>query len=192
MEGKRQLPPGQRAIKKMLLRHMGTIPEFDPKTWNLKMSGLVEAPQTLTWKEVQKLPKVTSTSDFHCVEGWSVLDNKWEGIPFKEIVKMAKPKKEARYVMFECDDGYTTSLPLADLLDDEILLAYKLDNEELKPENGGPLRLVVPQKYAYKSAMWLRRIEFTSEKTPGYWEKRGYSDTANPWKEDRYEKTPQS
>ena len=172
----------------MLTRHIGIIPKFNPRAWSLKIYGLVEEPQTLTWNEFLKLPKVTSISDFHCVEGWSVPDNKWEGSLFKEVMNMTKPKKEARYVTFECDDGYATSLPLSDLLDDDVLLAYKLNDENLKPENGGPLRLIVPKKYGYKSAMWLRRIKFTSEKEPGYWEKRGYSYTADPWKEDRYEK----
>ncbi len=189
LEGKGDLPPGQRIIDKMLIRHIGIIPKFNPKAWSLKIYGLVEESQTLTWNEFLKLPKVTSISDFHCVEGWSVLDNKWEGVLFKEIVNMAKTRKEARYVTFECDDGYTTSLPLSDLLDDDVLLAYRLNDENLKPENGGPLRLIVPKKYAYKSAMWLKSIKFTSEKELGYWEKRGYSHTADPWKEDRYEKT---
>ncbi|MFQ5758335.1 MAG: molybdopterin-dependent oxidoreductase [Candidatus Bathyarchaeia archaeon] len=188
--GRRRLPSGQRVIDKMLIRHMGIIPKFSLKAWSLKIYGLVEEPRTLTWNEFLKLPKVTSISDFHCVEGWSVLDNKWEGVLFKEIVNVAKPKKKARYVTFECDDDYTTSLPLGDLLDDDVLLAHKLNNENLKPENGGPLRLIVPKKYAYKSAMWLRGIRFTSEKESGYWEKRGYSYTADPWKEDRYEKAP--
>ncbi len=192
LEGKRRLPPGQRIVDKMLIRHISIIPKFDPNTWSLKIYGLVDEPQTLAWNGFLRLPKVTSISDFHCVEGWSVLDNKWEGVLFKEIAKMAKPKKEARYVTLECDDDYATSLPLSDLLDNDVLLAYKLNDENLKPENGGPLRLVVPKKYAYKSAMWLRRVRFTSEKEPGYWEKRGYSYTANPWKEDRYEKRRQS
>ena len=190
MEGKRRLPPGQRVIDKMLIRHIGIIPKFSPKAWNLKVYGLVEESRTLTWNEFLKLPKVTSVSDFHCVEGWSVLDNRWEGVLFKEIANMAKPRKRARYVTFECDDGYTTSLRLSNLLNDDVLLAYKLNDENLKPENGGPVRLVVPKKYAYKSAMWLRGIKFTSEKESGYWEKRGYSYTADPWKEDRYEKAP--
>jgi len=188
-EGKRHLPPGQKAIEKILSRHIGIIPDFNPETWNLKIYGLVDEPQTLTWNGFLRLPKVSSTSDFHCVEGWSTLDNKWEGVLFREIVNIAKPKSEARYATFECDDGYSTSLPLSDLFDDDVLLAYKLNDEDLKPENGGPLRLIVPKKYAYKSAMWLRGIRFASEKELGYWEKKGYSYTADPWKEDRYEKS---
>ncbi|UCC33814.1 MAG: molybdopterin-dependent oxidoreductase [Candidatus Bathyarchaeota archaeon] len=189
MEGEGGLPPGQSAIDTMLLRHIGAIPPFDPKTWTLKISGLVETPQTLTWDDFLKLPKISQISDFHCVEGWSVLKNRWEGVLFKEIVNSAKPKREARYVTLQCDDDYSTFLQLEDLMDDDVLLAYKLNNKELKPENGGPLRLIVPKKYAYKSPMWLRRMIFTSEREPGYWEKKGYSYTADAWKEDRYERT---
>lgn len=187
-EGEKHLPPGQTVIKKMLARHIGIVPKSSPDAWSLEIYGLVEKPQTLIWNELLKLPKVTRISDFHCVEGWSVLDNKWEGVLFKEITNIARPRREARYVTFECDDGYTTSLDLSDLLDDDVLLAYRLNDEDLEPENGGPLRLVVPKKYAYKSAMWLRRIKFTPKKELGYWEKRGYSYTGDPWEENRYEK----
>ncbi len=182
----RRLPPGQRAVGRAPLRHVGAIPKFDEKTWSLTVSGLVESPLNLSWQRFLGLPKVTSVSDFHCVEGWSVLDQRWEGVSFKAIVKMVKPKREARYVTFECDDGYTTSLPITDLSDENVLLAYKLGDMFLKPEHGGPLRLIVPKKYAYKSAMWVRKIRFTSERELGYWERRGYSDTADPWKEERY------
>lgn len=140
----------------------------------------------LNWNTLLSLPTVVSVSDFHCVEGWSVLDNKWEGVAFKTVVKMVSPKDNVKNVFFTCDDSYTTSLPLAELLDDDVLLAYKLNDKLLKPENGAPLRLIVPKKYAYKSAMWLRRITFTSKPELGYWEKRGYSDTADPWMNDRY------
>jgi len=150
------------------------------------VDGEVEKTLFLNWNDLLSLPSVVCVSGFHCVEGWSVLDNKWEGVVFKTIVRMVSPKNNARYVFFVCDDGYTTSLPLAELLDDDVLLAYKLNDKPLKPENGAPLRLIVPKKYAYKSAMWLRRITFTSKPELGYWEKRGYSDTANPWMNDRY------
>jgi len=184
----RRLPPGQREVKKVLLRHIGSIPLFDPKTWSLTIYGEVEKTSTLTLDGFLALPRVVSISDFHCVEGWSVLDNEWEGVSFQTIVKMAKPKEGVKYVTFECDDGYTTSLPLSELLQDDVLIAHKLNGKSLEPERGGPLRLIVPKKYAYKSAMWLRKIRFTSEQELGYWEKRGYSNTADPWKEDRYAK----
>lgn len=185
---RKKLPPGQREIKKIPLRHIGSIPSLDLETWSLTVYGLVEKPLTLTWSNTLALPSVVSVTDFHCVEGWSVLNNKWEGVSFQTIVKMVKPEENAKYVTVVCDDGYTTSLPLTDLLDDDVLLAYKLEDEYLRPERGGPLRLIVPKKYAYKSAMWLKRIKFTSQQEPGYWESRGYSNTADPWKEDRYAK----
>jgi len=184
----KKLPPGQREIKKILLRHIGSIPGFDLETWSLTIYGLVEKPLKLTWSNVLALPSVVSVSDFHCVEGWSVLDNKWEGISFHTILKMVKLEENVKYVTFDCEDGYTTSLKLKELLDDDVLLAYKLEDEYLKPERGGPLRLIVPKKYAYKSSMWLKRIKFTSQQELGYWESRGYSNTADPWKEDRYTK----
>jgi len=114
------------------------------------------------------------------------MDNKWEGVAFKTISELAKPLKEARYVTVVAEGDYTTSLPLKDLLDDDVLLAYRFDDEPLEPKHGGPLRLVVPKKYAYKSAKWVRKLRFTAEQELGYWEKRGYSNTADPWKEERY------
>jgi len=181
-----RLPPGQRVVSRAPLRHVGAIPKFDEKTWSLTVSGLVESPLNLSWQDFLGLPKVTSVSDFHCVEGWSVLDQRWQGVPFRAIVEMVKPKGEAKYVTFECDDGYTTSLPITDLLDENVLLVYKLEGRFLEPKHGGPLRLLVPKKYAYKSAMWVRKISFASERELGYWESQGYSDTADPWKEERY------
>lgn len=183
-----KLPPGQIEVKKAPLRHKGEIPKIDLKTWKLKVNGKVKIPLSLALQELSTLPAVASVSNFHCVEGWSVLENKWEGISFKTIVDMAKPEESAKHVFIECADGYTTSLPLEDLMENEVLLAYKLNDKMLPPERGGPLRLVVPKKYAYKSAMWVEKIRFTDKHELGYWEKRGYSDTADPWKEDRYAK----
>jgi DMSO/TMAO reductase YedYZ molybdopterin-dependent catalytic subunit len=185
---RKKLPPGQREIKEAPLRHIGSVPSFDLETWSLTVYGLVKKPLTLTWSNIVALPSVVIVSDFHCVEGWSVLNNRWEGVSFQTIVKMVKPEENAKHVTFECGDGYTTSLPLTDLLDDDVILAYKLEDQYLRPERGGPLRLIVPKKYAYKSAMWLKRIKFTSEQELGYWESRGYSNTADPWEEDRYAK----
>jgi len=165
---------------------MGSVPKFDPQNWSLVVDGEVNKTLSLKWNDFLSLPTVISVSDFHCVEGWSVLDNKWEGVAFKTIVKMVVPKDSAKYVFFTCDDDYTTSLPLTELLSNDALLAYKLNDKPLQTENGAPLRLIVPNKYAYKSAMWLRRITFTSKRELGYWESRGYSDTADPWKDDRY------
>ena len=188
----RELPPGQTPIKNILrwgIDHSGITrsnPKIDLKTYTLTIDGTVETPQKLSWSDVLKLPVAESVSDFHCVEGWSVLDCKWQGIRFKEIVNLVKPRKSARSATFECADGYTTSLTLKELSADNVLLAYKLNDKPLEEGLGFPLRLIVPDKYAYKSALWVTRISFTSEKELGYWEKRGYSDTADVWKDDRF------
>ncbi len=164
------------------------VPKVDLKKWALTVEGEVENPLKLDWKSLLKQPKVKSTSDFHCVEGWSVLGLKWEGVGFQQIVKLVRPKRNARSVTFECADGYTTSLTLEELMGNDVVLAYRLDGKPLKPDIGAPLRLVVPSKYAYKNAMWVTTILFTAEKQIGYWESRGYSDTADVWKNDRFSK----
>jgi DMSO/TMAO reductase YedYZ molybdopterin-dependent catalytic subunit len=183
---KQRVPPNQRVTSKFPVLHEGPIPKFDPKKWDFVVEGLVKNPVRLSYEEFLKLPKVVSISDFHCVTGWSKLDNKWEGVAFKTISDLVKPLKEARYVTVVAEGNYTTSLPLEDLLDNDILLAYRLDDKPLEPKHGGPLRLVVPKKYAYKSAKWVRKLKFTEEQEQGFWEKRGYSNTADPWKEERY------
>lgn len=190
----RELPPSQMPIKRLM--RWGTdhpaitskIPKIDLKTWTLTIEGEVEKTLKLTWDEIVKLPSTESASDFHCVEGWSVLDCKWQGIGFRAILDLVKPKQSAKSVTFECADGYTTSLTLKELSNDNVLLAYKLNSEQLEEGYGFPLRLVVPDKYAYKSALWLTHIRFTAKKELGYWEKRGYSDTADVWKNDRFAK----
>jgi len=154
----------------------------------LTIDGEVEKPLKLNWNGILKITKAKSISDFHCVEGWSVLGLDWEGIRFEQILEFVKPRESAKFVCFECADGYTTSLSLIELSEKNVLLAYKLDGKYLEEGTGAPLRLVVPDKYAYKSAMWITRIKFTSKKEIGYWESRGYSDTADIWKNDRYSK----
>jgi len=190
----KQLPPGQKPIKRLLRwgedhPTIGVpVPKINLEKWVLMIDGEVNNPIKLNWAIVLKLPKVTSISNFHCVEGWSVLNCKWEGIQFKTIIDLAKPKENAKFVSFECADGYLTSLSLEELLQEDVLLAYKVNGRFLEEGLGAPLRLVVPSKYAYKSAMWLTRIRFTSKKELGYWESRGYSDTADVWKNDRISK----
>ena len=183
-----RLPPGQREAKGTPLRQIGAIPKNDLNMWRLEVYGEVEKPTTFSFEDLKAKPSVFGIFDFHCVEGWSILDNKWEGVPFKIIAEIVKPKENAIYVTFECDDGYTTSLPLPELLGDNVLLAYKLNDKPLPSERGGPLRLIIPSKYAYKSPKWIRKIKFTSKHELGYWESRGYSNTADPWKEQRYTK----
>ena len=189
---KGRLPPGQTWIPSLLrwnVDHPGIIPE-NPKvnldTWSLTLDGEIENPTTITWKELLALPAHESTSDFHCVEGWSVPDCKWFGVRFKDLVERVKPRADVEFVLFSCMDGYTTSLGVSDLMDDDVILAYKLNGEYLDGTVGAPLRLVVPKKYAYKSAMYVNKITFMKTNKLGYWEQRGYSDTANAWKNDRY------
>ncbi len=187
-------PPGQTPIKQLLRwgkdhPTIGVpIPKVDLNKWSLTIDGEVEKLVKLSWNDFLKLPIVESTSDFHCVEGWSVMNCRWEGVRFKTIVELVKPKVTAKCVSFECADGYTTSLLLEELSGENVLLAHRLNGKELEEGFGFPLRLVVPDKYAYKSAMWITRIKFTSEKELGYWEDRGYSDAADVWKEDRFSK----
>jgi len=186
------LPPGQKTIARILrwgIDHpaiVQNIPRLDLTTWQLVVDGEVETPLRVGWTDLLALPRVTSVSDFHCVEGWSVVDCRWEGVRFKTLVTRVKPRAGVESVFFECADGYTTSLPLAALLDDDVVLAYRLNGEALERSLGGPLRLVIPTKYAYKSAMWLTRIQFMTTKRLGFWEQRGYSDTADVWTNDRF------
>lgn len=183
---KSRIPLGQRETNQLQVLHVGAIPSFDPSKWNFEVLGLVRNPVLLSWTEFRSLAEVESLSDFHCVTGWSKLDNRWGGVQFKKISEMVQPEAKAHYATIICDGGYSTSLPLDELIDDEVLFAYKLDGKDLESRFGGPLRLVVPKKYAYKSAKWVRKVKFTEEQELGYWELRGYSNTADPWTEDRY------
>jgi len=187
-----RLPPRQRWIPSILgwgVEHPGIVPklpEVNLDDWRLKVDGLVENPVLLTWGDFTALPQVESVSDFHCVETWSVKDLRWGGVMFRDLADRVKPTGEARHVFFECLDTYTTGLPLAELMGDDVVLAHRLNGEPLPKPLGGPMRLVVPHKYAYKSPMWLSRITFTKDNRLGFWESGFYSDTADPWRDDRY------
>lgn len=187
-----RLPPKQRWVPSILkwgVEHPGivsTLPDVSLGDWRLKVEGLVERPTLYTWDDFMALPQTVSVSDFHCVETWSVMDQKWEGVRFNDLAEVVKPSKDARHVFFECYDTYTTDLPLAELMGDDVILANRLNGEPLPQPLGGPMRLVVPHKYAYKSPMWLNKIVFMKEKKLGFWEGGFYSDTADPWKDDRY------
>lgn len=188
----KKLPPRQTPIERPLrwgIDHPGITrsnPKIDLKTYALTIGGLVEKPIRLSWNEILELPRAESVSDFHCVEGWSVQNCRWQGMLFKNVIQAVKPEERAKFVTFECADGYTTSLTLEELSNDDVLLAYRLNDQPLEEGYGFPLRLIVPSKYAYKSAMWVTRVTFTAQKELGYWEKRGYSDTADVWKDDRF------
>jgi DMSO/TMAO reductase YedYZ molybdopterin-dependent catalytic subunit len=190
----RRLPPGQKWIDRILrwnIDHPGIVPEnprVDLESWRLTVDGEVDIPTVISWRDLLSLPSHESISDFHCVEGWSVPNRRWLGVKFSTLAELVKPKPEARHVFFTCMDGYTTCLALTDLLEDDVILAYKHEGEYLDVSLGAPLRLVVPNKYAYKSAMWIERITFMKTGRLGYWEQRGYSDTADVWRNDRYAK----
>ncbi|MFX0195234.1 MAG: sulfite oxidase-like oxidoreductase [Candidatus Hodarchaeota archaeon] len=186
MNQRERIPPNQTITTKFPVLHVGSIPNITKEAWELKIEGLVENTFHLTFKAFLELPSTIDTSDFHCVTGWSRLDNKWEGVAFKTIKKLAKPKSSVKFVTIECYGGYSTSLPLKDLMKEDVLLAYKHEDRDLDLIHGGPVRLVVPKKYAYKSAKWVHKVIFTETQELGFWEKRGYSNTADPWKEDRY------
>jgi DMSO/TMAO reductase YedYZ molybdopterin-dependent catalytic subunit len=181
-----RVPPGQTLTTKFPVLHVGDPPAFHPKTWTLKIMGEVEHPLTLTWEQLLSLPAIASVSDFHCVTSWSRLDNRWEGVAFRTIAERVRPKPTAHYVVGEDDWGYTANLPVAVLMDDDVLLAYKHDGRDLEADHGGPLRLVVPKRYGWKSVKWLRALYFREHDERGFWEVRGYSNSADPWMEDRY------
>lgn len=181
-----RLPPNQRIKKDLPVLHVGKVPKFDKDTWDFRVEGLVEKPLRLTYDEFLALEKTVDISDFHCVMGWSRLGNKWEGVRFSVIARMAAPESSARFATIVAEGEYKTSLSLKDLMEHDVLFAYRLDDKPLEPVHGAPLRLVVPIKYAYKSAKWVRKVVFTEEQEPGYWEKKGYSSSADPWKEERY------
>ncbi len=186
MTDRPRLPPGQRLTTDFPVLHLDRIPRFDPNTWDLRVKGEIENTLRFTWDELLQLPRAESVSDFHCVTTWSRFDNRWEGVLLQTIARLARPRATARFVTAWAEGDYTTSLPLADMIEPDVLLAYRWAGKPLPPEHGGPLRLVVPQKYAYKAVKWLRGLRFTSDQELGYWEQRGYSNSADPWKEERH------
>jgi DMSO/TMAO reductase YedYZ molybdopterin-dependent catalytic subunit len=162
------------------------VPRIDLQTWQFRIWGEVEEEVAFTWQEFLALPKATVTSDVHCVTQWSKLDNVWEGVAFREVMKHVRLKPDARYVMVHSYGDYTTNIPLADLDDDDVLFAYKHDGKDLTPSHGWPLRLVVPKLYFWKSAKWVRGLHFLSSDRPGFWETHGYHMRGDPWKQERY------
>ena len=181
-----RVPPGQVLTEKWPVLTYGLTPRFDPKTWTFRCFGLVEREVAWTWDEFNRLPRAEVACDIHCVTRWSRLDNRFGGVSIQEIVRHVAPKPDARYVMIHADPDYTTNLPLAELLDDDVILATHHDGAPLTPEHGGPLRLVVPKLYFWKSAKWLRGFEFLDVNPPGFWEVNGYHMHADPWKDERY------
>jgi len=184
--GDSRLPPGQRETGGFPVLSKSGTPAVDPNNWTFEVFGAVDDPQRLSFEEFTDLPSETQKQDFHCVTGWSKFDCLFKGVPFPTVAERARVDSEAVHVMFHSADGYTTDLPLADCLREEVLFVYEYDDEPLAPDHGGPLRTVTPHKYAYKGAKWVTGVEFLTERQRGYWEQRGYSGTADPWAEDRY------
>jgi DMSO/TMAO reductase YedYZ molybdopterin-dependent catalytic subunit len=182
----RRTPPGQVLTTKWPVLTYGRTPRFDPRKWSFRAFGLVEEETSFGWEEFQALPRVEVACDIHCVTRWSRLDNRFEGVSVREIVRRVRPKPEAKYVMVHADPDYTTNLALVDLVDDDVVLALRHDGQDLTPDHGGPLRLVVPKLYFWKSAKWVRGFEFLDVNPPGFWEVNGYHMHADPWAEERY------
>lgn len=183
---KEKLPPGQSVTVKWPVLHVGSIPRFDPATWNFNIWGLVREPKRFTWEEFSALPTVEQVSDMHCVTHWSKFANRFEGIPIAEVMKHVELLPEAKYVMVHADPGYTTNLPVGELLADDVMFVLKYEGQPLTPEHGYPVRLLVPQLYLWKSAKWVRGLEFLAEDRSGFWEQYGYHNHGDPWKEERF------
>lgn len=186
-ESKRErLPPGQEEKEDFPVLSKDEIPEI-PSEWRIKLCGKVEEEKDFGLEEIKDFSEVTSqVLDFHCVTGWSKLGIEWKGIKFKDLIKRAGIESDGEEVMFHALDGYTTNLPLDVCMQDDVMIVWEYDGKEIPPEHGGPVRTVIESKYAYKGAKWLTKIEILESHERGYWEQRGYSDTADPWKEDRY------
>ena len=181
-----EVPPGQYVTEKFPVLSFGPTPNIDLNTWRFRVFGLVEEEITLSWEEFTGLKKTTVDAAFHCATQWSRLENSWEGVAFTDVMRLIKPKPEAKFVMVHCYGGYTTNVPLEVLVDDDVLFAYRHDGEPLAPEHGGPLRLVVPKRYGWKSAKWVNGLEFMATDAPGFWEVRGYHMNGDPVKEERF------
>ncbi len=181
-----RMPPGQRVSEGWPVLTAGAVPHIDLKKWAFRVWGEVEEELTLDWQEFMALPKTTVSADAHCVEGWSIMDNTWEGVAFQELMKRIRPKPQARHVMAHSYGDYTTNVSLEDLLGDNVLFAYKHNGQELTPEHGWPLRLVVPKLYFWKSAKWVWGLQFMNEVRLGSWESRGYHHRGDVWQEERY------
>ncbi|MDR7485531.1 MAG: sulfite oxidase-like oxidoreductase [Armatimonadota bacterium] len=181
-----RVPPGQYVTEKWPVLHYGSVPRFDPQTWDFRIFGLVEEPVRLSYQEFRALPTTTITCDIHCVTAWSRIGVTFEGVPARTVLDLARIRSEARYVMVHGEQGYETNLPLEYLRADDALFAHRADGRDLTPEHGWPLRLVVPRLYFWKSAKWVRGLELMAKDRPGFWERNGYHMHGDPWKEERY------
>ena len=181
-----RLPPGQKLTPGFPVLDLGVQPEIPLGEWTYTIDGLVENPVTLDWAAFSALPQVEDTSDFHCVTTWSKYDCRWGGVAFTTLYELARPKPEAKFVYFTGYDGYSANLPLAACLDDDVLIATSFEGAPVPREHGGPARVIIPKLYAWKGSKFVKGMTFLAEDKLGFWEVRGYSNTADPWTEDRY------
>jgi DMSO/TMAO reductase YedYZ molybdopterin-dependent catalytic subunit len=179
-------PPGQYVTEKWPVLHYGNVPRIKLETWTFRLWGEVEEEVTLTWDQMMALTRGEFVNDIHCVTRWSKLDNHWEGIGIQQVMALVTLKPSATHVLVHSYGGYTTNLPLNELLADDVLLAYRHNGADLTPDHGWPLRLVVPKLYFWKSAKWVRGFEFLSEDQAGFWENFGYHNHGDPWREERF------
>lgn len=183
---RRRLPPGQRQTNKWPVLDLGEQPNISPKDWTLTVGGRVGNPIAWSWNDFRAQPQVTISADIHCVTAWSLVDSRWQGVSALHLLAVVKPAPEAKFLVFHAYDGYTTNVPLDRFAVPEALLVHAWNGESLSREHGGPVRVVIPQLYFWKSAKWLKYIYFSDKDTPGYWEARGYHNVGDPWNEERY------
>jgi DMSO/TMAO reductase YedYZ molybdopterin-dependent catalytic subunit len=181
-----RLPPGQYLTEKWPVLHAGSVPSTDLATWDFRVFGQVENELTLGWDELTALPATENVQDIHCVTRWSRFDTRFKGVHWRELAPLVNPKPTASFLVAHAEQGYTANVPIDFLEHENALLAYEADGEPLTLEHGWPLRLVIPGKYFWKSAKWLRGLELSSIDRPGFWERYGYHNDADPWKEERY------
>jgi DMSO/TMAO reductase YedYZ molybdopterin-dependent catalytic subunit len=182
----RRLPPGQYLTQKWPVLHYGSVPSTDLATWDFRVWGEVAEPFSFTWDEFRAMPRKSLVTDIHCVTRWTRLDAGFEGVPIQHILERARPTSAAHFVLAHAEQGYTANLPLEVLDDDDVLLADVADGEPLTPEHGWPLRLIVPKRYFWKGPKWIRGLEFLARDQLGFWERYGYHNEADPWKEQRF------
>jgi DMSO/TMAO reductase YedYZ molybdopterin-dependent catalytic subunit len=181
-----RVPPGQVVATRWPVLHQGEIPPFDPTTWNFRVFGLVGAERSWTWTQWQDLPRMTIDGDLHCVTRWSSLGHTWTGVSPLSLCNLASVKPTARFVVLHGEGGYSANLSMEYFLDPRVVIATHHDGEPLSMDHGAPVRAVIPERYAWKSVKWLRAIEFLDEDRPGFWEAFGYSNSADPWREERF------
>lgn len=181
-----RLPPGQREVKDWPVLDLGIQPDVPRSVWRLALDGAVENPVTLDWDALMALPQEDSVCDIHCVTQWSRFDNRWQGVPVRAIVDLVRPGPGVTHVLFEAWDDYTTNLRFEQFTAEDCYLVHHWNGRPIPREHGGPLRVLVPRYYLWKSAKWVRRITFAETDRKGFWETRGYNNNADPWREERY------